>query len=221
MKNFIILLRQDMRLHRRQLAEWVPLILFFLIVIVLLPFALGPEPDLLKRLGPGLIWLAALLMSLLALERLFVRDARDGTLDIMLLSPHPLPLLVFSRLLAEIIAILVALAVMLLPAAILLGLSFAVLPVLFLTLLLGLPALILLGGVAGAITAVLNRNPGMLTLLLVPFYIPILIFAVAACDAVMLGASAVPSLLFLGAILALVLPFAPFIIAAALRNGQG
>src|ERR1700728_2210453 len=92
------LLRHDLRLQFRRKNEWAALILFFMIVIILLPFAIGPDPDLLRRLAPGFIWLAALLMSLLALERLFVEDARDGTLDLMLLSKVPLALIVFVRL---------------------------------------------------------------------------------------------------------------------------
>lgn len=215
------LLHYELRLHTRQMVEWVALVMFFVIVILLLPFAIGPEPDLLRRLAPGLVWLAALLMSLLALDRLFVQDARDGTLDLMLLSPLPLPLVVFTKIAAVIIMMLAALLLMLLPAMLLLGISFVVLPVLALSLILGVPALVLLGGIVGAITVALNRNPALLTLLLVPFYIPILIFAVAACDAVAMGAAALPHLLLLGAILAILLPTAPFVIAAALRHGQG
>ncbi len=221
MSEFITLLRHDMRLHTRQMAAWAALILFFIIVVVLLPFALGPEPQLLGRLASGLIWLAALLMSLLALDRLFVADARDGTLDLMLLSPWPLPVLVLSKLLAQSLMMLTALSLMLLPAALLLGLSLSVLPVLALTLLLGVPSLILLGGIAGAITVALHRNPALLTLLLLPFYIPILIFAVAACDAALIGASVLTPLFFLGALLAFLLPTAVYVIAAALRYGQG
>ena len=221
MSVFFNLLRADMRLHAKQAGEWVPLLLFFLIVIVLLPFSLGPEPELLRRLAPGLIWLAALLMSLLALERLFVRDARDGTLDIMLLSPVPLPLIVASRMLTEIFVLISALTLMLPLAALLLGLSIQVLPVMLLTLWIGTPVLVLLGGIAGAITATLTRNPALLTVLLMPFYIPVLIFAVAASEAAANGANATPHLLLLGAMLAALLPIAPFIIAAALRNAQG
>src|ERR1700691_1192519 len=98
MKNFFRLLRYDLRLQMRNRVEWAALVLFFIIVILLLPFAVGPEPDLLRRLAPGLIWLAVLLMSLLAIEKLFVMDARDVTLDLMLLSPMPLPLIVFGKL---------------------------------------------------------------------------------------------------------------------------
>ncbi len=203
----------------RNRVEWASLILFFTIVILLLPFAIGPEPDLLRRLAPGLIWLAALLMSLLSLDRLFVQDARDGTLDLMLLSPLPLPVVVFSKMLAQIVMMLAALLVMLIPAAILLGMDWAELPVLALTLVLGVPVLVLLGGIMGAITVALNRSPALLTVLLVPFYIPILIFATEACNAIALGVSPQANLLFLGAILALVLPSASFLIAAALRMG--
>ncbi len=222
MSNLIILVCNEMRLHVRQLAEWVALLLFFLIVILLLaPFALGPEPDLLSVLAPGLIWLATLLMSLLALEKLFVADARDGTLDLMLLSPLPLPVIVMSKLLAQSLMMIVALGVMLIPAALMLGMNFSVLPTLTLTLLLGIPALMLLGGIASAITVALQRNPALLTLLLVPFYIPILIFAVSACEAAATETSPLTPLLLLGAILSVLLPTAPMVIAAALRQGQG
>jgi heme exporter protein B len=221
MKDFARLFGFDMRMQTRLLGEWISLILFFLIVILLLPFAIGPDSDLLRWLAPGLIWLAVLLMSLLALEKLFVADARDGTLDLMLLSPMPMPLIIFSKLISVIIMMLGALALMLIPAALLFGLSFAVLPVLLLSLALGAPVLILLGGIAGAITVMLPRNPALLTLLLIPFYIPVLIFAVSACDAGLIGGDVVPHLLFLGAMLAVLLPVAPFVIAAALHNAQG
>ena len=218
MRHFLRLLKHDVRLQMRNRVEWTSLILFFTIIILLLPFAIGPEPVLLKRLAPGLIWLAALLMSLLSLDRLFIQDARDGTLDLMLLSPMPLPLVILSKLLAQGGMMLVALLVMLFPAAILLNMDAAIVPVLAATLVLGVPTLVLLGGIMGAVTVALHRNPALLTLLLVPFYIPILIFATGACDAASLGASVESNLLFLGAILAFVLPAAPFIIAAALRQ---
>jgi heme exporter protein B len=221
MTDFILLLRHDLRLHMRQPQAWASLLLFFVIVILLLPFALGPEPDLLRRLAPGLIWLAALLVSLLALEKLFIEDARDGTLDLMRQSPLPLPLIIFSKLCAQILAILLMLALTIPCAALLLGMNAAVLPVLLASLLLGVPALVLMGGVMAAVTIGLDRSPALLTLLLIPFYIPVLIFATGACDAALLGASARPHLLMLGALLALLLSTAPFIIAATLRNAEG
>jgi heme exporter protein B len=220
MTEFLRLLRFDLRLQARQPAAWAALVLFFILVIVLLPFAIGPDADLLNRLAPGLIWLAALLMSLLALDKLFIADTRDGTLDLMLLSPMPLPLIVFGKLLAQMAMIFLALALMILPAALLLDMNFGIVPVLLLSLALGVPVLVLLGGIAAATTVALHRNPALLTLLLIPFYIPVLIFAVGACDAVLMGASARPHLFLLGAMLALLVPTSPFVIAATLRNMQ-
>jgi heme exporter protein B len=221
MRGFLNLLRHELRLHRRQKVQWVALVLFFMIVLILLPFALGPEPDLLRRLAPGLVWISALLMTLLALDHMFIADARDGTLDIMALSPVPLPLIILSKSIAQIVMLLGALAIIILPAALLLGIGFVVLPILALTLVLGVPSLILLGGIVAAVTIALQRNPAMLALLLIPFMIPILIFAVAACDAAAIGASALTPILFLAALLAMLLPSSVFIIAASLKHGQG
>jgi len=108
-EEFFALLHHEIKLHLRQASDSAALLLFFIIVIVLMPFALGPEPEILRRLAPGLIWLAALLMSLLSLDRLFVQDARDGTLDIWLTTPTPLPLLVLAKILAHSVLILSAL----------------------------------------------------------------------------------------------------------------
>jgi heme exporter protein B len=221
MNNFFNLLRHEIRLQVRQKTEWASLLLFFAIVIILMPFALGPEPEILRRLAPGLIWLAALLMGLMSLDRLFVQDARDGTLDQMLTSPSPLEVIVFAKILAQTLVVLAALVIMTPIAALLLGLDSAVLPTLIGTFVLGVPSLAFLGGIAGAVTVALNRNAALLTLLLIPFYIPILIFAVSACDAATTGVGACQPLLFLAAILTLILPASPFIIAASLRHGQG
>ena len=221
MKNFYALLRHEIRLQARQKTEWASLLLFFVIVIILMPFALGSEPEILRRLAPGLLWLAALLMSLLSLDRLFVQDARDGTLDEMLISPLALETIIFAKILAQILVMIAVLVVMVFPAALLLGMEARLLPVLILTFALGAPVLALLGGIAGSVTVALHRNAALLTLLLIPFYIPVLIFAVSACDAAAMGSNAAQPLLFLAALLALILPPSPFIIAAALRHGQG
>ncbi|MDE2029863.1 MAG: heme exporter protein CcmB [Alphaproteobacteria bacterium] len=221
MTNILTLLYHELRLQIRQSAEWASLVLFFIIVIVLTPFALGPDPAILSRLAPGLIWIAALLMSLLSIDRLFVQDARDGTLDMLLTSPVPLELLAFVKVFAQILAMLGALVVIVFPAALLLGLKASVLPALIATFFLGIPTLGLLGGIAGAITIGLARNAALITLLLAPLFIPVLIFAVSACDAASMGAPYAQPLLFMAAIEALLLSAAPFIIAAALRGGQG
>jgi heme exporter protein B len=214
------LIQADIKLQLSYGRRWAALVLFFIIVLLLLPFAIGPDPDLLRRLAPGLIWLAALLTNLQALDDLFAADARDGTLDVMLLAVRPLPLAVLSKLLAQIAVTLLALFLLLMPAALMLNLDNHVLPVLALTFLLGVPSLTLLGGIASALTLGLRRNPALLTLLLAPFYIPVLIFAVAAVDATALGVSPLPHLCLLAAVLAILLPAAPLTIAAALRHAQ-
>lgn len=221
MRNFLALLHHEIRLQARQKTEWASLLLFFAIIVILMPFALGPEPEILRRLAPGLIWIAALLMSLLSLDRLFVQDARDGTLDEMLTSPLPLEAIVSAKMLAQILVMIVVLTIMSFPAALLLNMDAAVLPVLIATYVLGIPVLALLGGIAGTVTVALHRNAALLTLLLIPFYIPVLIFTVAACDAAVGGGNVEPPLLFLAALLALILPPAPFIMAASLRHSQG
>lgn len=192
--------------------------LFFLIIVLMLPFAIGPDPELLRRLAPGLIWIAALLMNLLALDRLFVQDERDGTLDLLMLSPIPLSALVASRLLAQTLAMLVALLPMTFVASIMLNISSDVLSILSLTILTGIPSLVALGGLLSAITATLRRNPALLTALLLPLAVPILVFATGACDAAASGTSPKQPLLLLVAITAALLPTSPFIIAAALRQ---
>lgn len=217
LKTFWCLLAHDLRLQGRNHLEWSSLILFFIIVILLLPFTLGPEPELLSRLASSLIWLAVLLMSLLSLDRLFIQDQQDGTLDLVRLSPLPLPVIVLSKLATQSGMMIGTSLFMLLPASFLLGLSPALLPTLSLTLFLGIPALVLLGGVIGALTVTLNKSPALLTILLIPFYIPILIFATGACDTAALGEPPTANLLLLGAVLAALLPTAPFIIAATLR----
>lgn len=212
------ILRRDLAQHFRRPAEGAALVLFFLIVVLILPFAIGPDPELLRRLAPGLIWIAALLMNLLALDRMFVQDERDGTLDLLLLSPVPLPSLVASKLAAQTLATLSALIPMTLIAGIMLNISAEVLPVLAATILAGVPCLVMLGGLLSAVTATLRRNPALLTALLIPLAIPILVFATGACDAAATGVSPLQPLLLLAAICAALLPTAPFAIAAALRQ---
>ncbi len=218
---FLSLLRHELRLQLRRKSEGAALILFFLILLILMPFALGPDPVLLARVGPGIVWIATLLMALLSLDRLFVQDARDGSLDEMLTAPVSLEKIVAAKLLAQSLVLLGALLVMSLPALIFLGLKPSILPILGIGFALGVPSLVLLGGLASALTVALHRSAALLTLLLIPFYLPVLIFAVSACEAQAMGAETGAPLLFLGAILTLLLPSTPFIIAASLRHNQG
>ena len=220
MNNLLRLLAYDLRLITRQKTDIAALVLFFLIVIILLPFTLGPDTDTLRRLAPALIWLAILLMNLLALDRMFVQDARDGTLDIMMMASLPLSLQIFSRLIAQSIVTLGVLLGMLAPAAVLLNLDPSLLPVMLISMGLGVPSLIFLGGIMAAITIGLPRHPALMILLLIPFYIPILIFATSAADHQAMGTSPTADLLFLSAFLAVLIPTAPLVITATLRHGN-
>ncbi len=217
--NLFLLLAYELRLNARRKAEWATLVLFFILVVAMLPFAVGPDKETLRRLGPGLIWLAAALMNLLALERLFAPDERDGTLDMMLLSPLPLPLLVAVRLAAHSLSLIATLAAALPLAALFMGgMDTATIGVLAASLALGAPLITAMGGVMAAITLAAKRGAALLLLLLTPFYVPVLIFAVSAADAAAGGASAAPHLLLLAAMNALLVPLSPFAIAAALEK---
>ena len=218
MKQLLNLIGADLRLLARHKSQWATLMLFFVTIIILLPFAIGAEPELLRRIASGMIWIAVLLMSLLSLDRLFLQDARDGTLDLMRLSPLPLSLIAFSKVMAQTIGILIGLLLMLPLAGLLLGMEIRQLFILAISLLLGVPSLVLMGGVVAAVTVAVERGTALLTLLLTPFYVPVLIFAVAATDAYATGDSVRPQLLLEAAILCFLLPTAPLITAAALRQ---
>lgn len=216
--TFIAFLRAEIGLQLRQRQDWLLLLLFFVLVLVLLPFAVGAEPDLLRRIAPGLIWLAVILVNLLAAERLFVADAREGLLDQWHFSRLPLVGIVAVKLVAQILLLLTVLLGLLPLLWILFDLSLATLKIMALTFLLGVPLLQLLGGVLAALTLGVRRGLGLMTVLLFPLTIPVLIFAVSAVDAVMLGVSPRAALFFMGAMLALFAPLAPLLIATALRE---
>jgi heme exporter protein B len=208
--------RRDSRLALRSKAELGVQLLFYVIVVTLIPLGVGPDTALLRALGPGVLWVAALLASLLALPRLFATDFADGTLEQMALSPHPLPALISGKIAAHWIAT----GLPLVAASPLLGLQFGLggdeLVVLALGLLLGTPTLSLLGAVGAALTLGL-RNGALLALLVLPLYVPVLIFGAGAVDAVRTGLGAAAELSLLGAGLLTALVGAPLAAAAAVR----
>ncbi len=208
--------RRDLRLALRSKAELGVQLLFYVIVVTLIPLGVGPDTALLRALGPGVLWVAALLASLLALPRLFATDFADGTLEQMALSPHPLPGLISGKIAAHWLAT----GLPLVAASPLLGLQFGLggdeLAVLALGLLLGTPTLSLLGAVGAALTLGL-RNGALLALLVLPLYVPVLIFGAGAVDAVRTGLGAAAELSLLGAGLLAALVGAPLAAAAAVR----
>lgn len=214
---FRCVLRRDLVLALRRRSDVLSTLFFFIIVISLFPLGVGPEMSLLRAMGPGVVWVAALLASMLSLGRLFSNDYRDGTLEQMLLTPQPLPLLVFGKVIAHWLVSGVPLVLI----APLLGMQFGLpadaLLVLVGSLLLGTPVLSMIGAVGAALTLGLRGGGVLVSLLVLPLYIPVLIFGAGAVEAHISGLGAQAHLSLLGAFLVLSLLFAPWATAAALR----
>lgn len=208
---------RDLRIALRSRAELAVQLLFFVIVVSLFPLSTSPERQLLQTLGPGVLWVAALLAALLSLPRLFAGDLADGTLEQIARSPYPLPALVFGKVLAHWLATGLPLALL----APLLGLQYALpadtLLVIVASLLLGTPILSLVGAIGAALTLNTRGGGGLLALLVLPLYAPVLIFGAGSADALRAGLSAAPNLSLLGAGLLLALVGAPFAAAASVR----
>ncbi|MDO8933382.1 MAG: heme exporter protein CcmB, partial [Rhodocyclaceae bacterium] len=197
--------------------EVLTALFFFVIVTSLFPLGIGPEPVLLKKIAPGVLWVAALLATMLGLNRLFAADHADGTLEQMVLSPTPLGLLVGGKIAAH--WLLSGLPLVLLAPV--LGLQFdldaSALGVLMLALLLGTPLLSLIGAIGAALTLGLRGGGVLLSLLVLPLYVPALIFGAGAVEAHISGLGAGGHLSLLAALLALAVFFAPWATTAALR----
>ncbi|PKH24475.1 heme exporter protein CcmB [Enterobacterales bacterium CwR94] len=211
------MLKRELRMAFRRAGEMLNPLWFFLIVITLFPLGVGPEPQLLARIAPGIVWVAALLSSLLALERLFRDDLADGSLEQLLLLPTPLPLVVLGKVIAHWVVTGLPLLLLSPLVALLLSLNFASWQAMALTLLLGTPTLSLLGAIGMGLTVGLRRGGVLLSLLVLPLAIPVLIFATAAMDAAGMGLPIEGYLAILAAILVLSITLAPFATAAALR----
>lgn len=210
-------LRRDLLLAARRRSEVLTGLFFFIVVVSLFPLGIGPETALLRRIAPGVLWVAALLATMLGLPRLFAADHADGTLEQMLLSPQPLPLLVAGKIGAHWLMCGAPLLVL----APLLGLQFdldaGTLGVLVLALALGTPVLSLIGAIGAALTLGLRGGGVLLSLLVLPLYIPTLIFGAGAVEAHAAGLGASGHLLVLAAMLVLAVFFAPWVTTAALR----
>lgn len=214
---FKALMKRDLLLAFRHRGELANPLLFFFMIVTLFPLGVSPEVTLLRKIAPGVIWIAALLAALFSLENLFRSDFEDGALEQMLLSPQPLSLLVLAKVLAH---WLVSGLPMLLLAP-LLGLLLAMpepaIAALELTLAIGTPLLSLIGAIGVALTVGLRRGGVLLTLLIMPLYIPVLIFATNAVTAAAAGMPIAGQIYFLASLLVLALTLAPLAIAAALR----
>lgn len=208
---------RELRLAFRTRAEIINPLWFFVIVITLFPLGIGPEPNILARIAPGVIWVAALLSSLLAMERLFRDDFIDGSLEQLMLLPLPLPAVVLAKVAAHWTVTGLPLLLLSPLIAMLLGLGFHSWWIMALTLLLGTPTLSFLGAIGVGLTVGLRRGGVLLSLLVLPLTIPLLIFATAALDAAAMQLPVEGYLAILGAFLAGSATLSPFATAAALR----
>ena len=208
---------RDLRLALRRRADIVSALFFFIIVVSLFPLGVGPEPELLRKLAPGVLWVAALLSTMLSLPRLFADDHRDGTLEQLALAPQPLGLIVLGKVLAHWLVSGLPLTLL----APVLGLQFDLAPdallTLTLALLLGTPALSGIGAIGAALTLGVRGGGVLVSLLVLPLYIPVLIFGAGAVEATATGVGAQAHLSLLAALSLGGVFFAPWATAAAIR----
>lgn len=218
MSGFASLLGRDLRLCLRRPGDAMIVLAFYVVATTLFPLGVGPETNLLARIAPGILWCAALFAAMLSLERLFAADLEDGALDLLLLAPWPLELAVLAKCAAHWLVTGLPLALL----APVLGLGFGLQPttlgVVSATLLVGTPALSLIGGLAAALTLGARKSGALLALLALPLCIPTLIFGTGAVEAAATGQDFGFQLMLLGGLALMALATLPWAMAAALRQ---
>ena len=214
------IVRRDLTIAMRRRADVFTTLIFFAIVVSLFPLGIGPEPNTLRLIAPGIVWVGALLASMLALEQIFSADHRDGTLEQMLLTPQPVALLVAGKVLAHWLVSGVPLVLMAPLLGLQFDLSWEALQTLIVSLLLGTPTLSLIGAIGAALTLGLRSGGVLLALLVLPLYIPVLIFGAGAVEATVSGLGGQSHLSMLAAILVGSLVLTPLATAAALRVAE-
>jgi len=217
MSIFLVILKRDLTLAYRHRAELANPLLFFVIVVSLFPLAVSPESTDLQKIASGVIWVAALLAAMLSLDTLFRSDFEDGSLEQLALTPHALPIIVLAKVVAHWLITGLPLIIVAPFLGVLLFLPDEAMLTLIATLLLGTPVLSLVGAIGVALTVGLRRGGVLLSLLVLPLYIPVLIFAANAVNVSATGLDISGQLFFLGALLTLALTLSPFATAAALR----
>ena len=217
MTTFLQIVARDVRLALRQGGATTLVVVFFVLAVALFPLGVGPETAVLRRIAPGVIWVAALLAAMLSLDRLFQVDFEDGSLDQLALAPLPLELVAAAKCLAHWISTGLPLVVISPLLGVLLELNGEAYGALLLAMAAGTPSLSLVGGIGAALTVSIRRGGVLLSLLVLPLYIPVLIFGTGAIDAAATGLGGGAHLLVLAALLAAALPLAPWAIAGALR----
>ncbi len=213
----VLVMRRDLLLAMRRRADVLTTLIFFVMVVSLFPLGVGPEPEMLRKMASGVVWVAALLASMLSLPRMFSADYLDGTLEQMMLAPQSLTVMVLGKIAAHWMLSGLPLALI----APVLGLQFDMsaqaLGVLVLALLLGTPILSMIGTIGAALTLGLRGGGVLVSLLVLPLCIPVLIFGAGAVEAVDSGMSVASNMSFLGALMLFALVFTPFVAAQALK----
>lgn len=217
LRFFFTVIRRDVLLAARRRGDWLTAQFFFVMVVSLFPLGIGPEPAMLRAIGPGVVWVAALLACLLSLGRLFADDYRDGSLEQMLLSPYPNAVLALGKALAHWIINGIPLLVIAPVLGIQFNMPMNALFILVLSLAIGTPILSLLGSIGAALTLGLRGGGVLITLLILPLYVPALIFGAGAVDGALSGTGSEAHLSLLGAFLVLSLLLSPWVSAIALK----
>ncbi len=213
----LCVVRRDLTVAMRRVHDVLTPVIFFAIVVALFPLGVGPEPGVLATLAPGVLWVAALLATMLSLPRLFANDYADGTLEQLLLAPQPLSVLVLAKVCAHWLLSGLPLVLLSPLLALQMQLPAATIPLLTLSLLLGTPVLSLIGAIGAALTLGLRGGGVLISLLVLPLYTPVLIFGAGSVAAAAAGFDVEAYNSLLGAFLILALTFAPWATAAALR----
>lgn len=218
MNGVSAILGREMRLALRQSSDTMMVIAFFVIAVVLFPFGVGPEPNMLARIGPGVIWVAALLAAMLSMERMFQADYEDGSLELLVLTPVPLELTVIAKVFSHWLTTGLPLIVVSPLLAVMMNIPTEGWGILILSLALGTPTLSLIGAVGAGLVLGARRGGVLLSLLVLPLFIPVLIFGVGSVDMMLNGLEAKAHILLLGGILLGSLALTPWATAAAVRE---
>ena len=217
MNIFLAIITRDLLLPVRQGGATFLALVFFLLTVTLFPLGIGPEPAILARVAPGVLWVAALLAAMLSLDRLFQADFEDGSLEQLTLSGLPISLIVLAKIITHWLTTGLPLLLAAPVLAILLNMDNEGFAALLLTMLIGTPALSLIGAIGAALTLTVRRGGVLLSLLVLPLYIPVLIFGVSGIDAAVHGLNAKPHLLLLAALTVAAIPLCPWAAAAAVK----
>ena len=217
LRTLAAVVRRDLLLAFRQRADVANTLLFFVVVVTMVPLGVGAEPNLLRAIAPGVVWVAALLAAILSLNRLFAADFADGTLEQMLISAEPLPLIVLGKTAAHWLVTGVPVTAIAVVLGIMFDLGVGETATLMASLALGTPVLSLIGAVGAALTLGLRGGGVLVSLLVLPLYVPVLILGAGSVEAVAAGLGGAPYLLLLGALALFAIVLTPWAVAAALR----